>query len=74
MHKDNNLSDQRTHSKHKALKTRTMYFRIPERLHEAITREAAQIGLSITDIVRRIFEDRYQIHLINEHPPKGDAS
>jgi len=55
-------------------KTRTIYFRVPVCLHEAIRNEATQVGLSITDVIRRIFEDRYQVRLIDERHAASNVS
>ncbi len=55
-------------------RTRTMYFRVPERLHDAICAEAKQVGLPMADVLRRIFEDRYRVRLIEERPVQGGVS
>jgi hypothetical protein len=72
--KKNTLAKQTYCSKQKVVKTKTLYFRVPECLHNAICSEAVRAGLPITDVIRRIFEDRYQVCLLEERPVGGNVS
>ncbi len=66
-------SARHTKPKRKTSKTRTVYFRVPQRLHDEIHAESQAVGLCMADIVRRILEDRYNLRLLNLHHADGPS-